>query len=471
MRQNTVLRRTKIICTIGPATNNRKKLENLYMSGMNIVRLNMSHGTLEEHKKIIDDVKKINNEAKYPIAVLLDTQGPEIRTGTLDQELEIKEGQRIWVSVRTNDVEQSSFFIEYEELIDSLGIGDLIRVDNGLINLEVLSKKNKQLECLVIDGGILKSKRHVNLPGVRVNLPALTQKDKRDIRFGLEQGVDFIALSFVRQAVDIKQLKDILVDEGKHVKIIAKIEDQQGLDNLEEIVEEADGVMIARGDLGVEIPIEDLPNVQRIIGKACHRKGKRIIVATHMLESMIMNPIPTRAEVTDIANAVYEGVDAVMLSGETAVGKYPEKSVQMLDKVVRKSEHIDHLLKVTPLLDQTSQQGLALAGVDLAERISASGIVVMTRTGIVADLVTNARPFQVPIFTFTNNIKVMHDLSLNRSVFPYLMDFDRNPEDLVQIAINLLLQENTISIGNEVVVISEPIQGQSDALSLEVRKV
>jgi pyruvate kinase len=272
--------------------------------------------------------------------VLLDTQGPEIRTGDITKELELKNGSVITISVRDSiDVEESSFHINYDDLMNTVDVGDRITVDNGIINLQVLKKNdNSTMDCKVIDGGILKSKRHVNLPGIRVNLPAITKKDRADILFGMEQQVDFIALSFVREANDILELKELMGDKAGKIKIIAKIEDQLGVKNIDEIIVAADGIMVARGDLGVEINVAELPNVQRRIVQLCAEAGKRVIVATHLLESMIENPIPTRAEVTDVANAIYEEVDAVMLSGETTVGKHPVRCVEQLGEIAEATE-------------------------------------------------------------------------------------------------------------------------------------
>ena len=310
------MQKTRIICTIGPATESYEMLRNMYDTGMDIVRLNMSHGNHESHAKVIKHIKTLNKKVEFPIPILLDTQGPEIRTGDLSTDLDLKQGTVVSITARgPMDVEESSFHIHYDDLIETVKVGDKITVDNGLINLEVLEKEERHMQCRVLDGGVLKSKRHVNLPGIRVNLPAITQKDEKDILFGISHDVDFIALSFVREVEDIRQLKQLMGNKVGKIKIIAKIEDQEGVRNLEEIIRESDGIMVARGDLGVEINLEDLPNVQRKIVRLCAEYGKRVIVATHLLESMIQNPIPTRAEVTDVANAIYEEVDAIMLSG------------------------------------------------------------------------------------------------------------------------------------------------------------
>ena len=292
-------KRTKVICTIGPATESFSMLKQMQKAGMNVARINMSHSDHKSAKKIIDRIKKLNNQVQTPVGVLLDTQGPEIRTGDTSNIVDIKTGEIVTFTIRDNsDVETTSIRVHYDELIDSVSVGTLISLDNGLMNFKVLNKDENQLECKVLDGGKLGSKRHVNLPGIRINLPSVTEKDKKDIAFGLKQDVDFIALSFVRNASDIEDLKKILKSNSKKIKIIAKIEDQEGLSNINEIAESSDGVMVARGDLGIETDLSDLPNIQRKIMSTCARHGKRSIVATHLLESMIDNPTPTRAEVT-----------------------------------------------------------------------------------------------------------------------------------------------------------------------------
>lgn len=453
------MRRTKIICTIGPATDSYDMLHQMADTGMNIVRLNMSHGDHESHAKIIKAIKTLNQKVQYSIPILLDTQGPEIRTGELDNDLELEEGKIILISARPDHVESSSFHINYDELIDTVKVGDKITVDNGLINLEVLKKEKQLMQCRVIDGGTLKSKRHVNLPGIRVNLPAITKKDREDILFGMDQEIDYIALSFVREANDIRQLKTLLDSKADKIKIIAKIEDQEGVKNIDDIIQEADGIMVARGDLGVEINVEDLPNVQRTIVRKCHEQGKRVIVATHLLESMIDNPIPTRAEVTDVANAVYEGVDAVMLSGETTVGKYPLKCIEYLDKIARTSEKEVGLEFQKKLKLKHEKQHFALSAIELAESLDAAGIIVVTRRGRMAQMVTNGRPFKTPVFAFTNDSRTRRQLGLNRGVKAHRINFSSDPEKTLITAFEILKERESLQPGAKLVVISDIIAG------------
>ncbi|MDH5737113.1 MAG: pyruvate kinase [Gammaproteobacteria bacterium] len=465
------MRKTKIICTIGPATASYPMLEKMANAGMDVVRLNMSHGSQESAAEVIKSVQTLNRKRDHSIAILMDTQGPEIRTGDLAGDLELLNGSVVTVSVRdAKSVEESSFHIHYDDLLEALEVGDRITVDNGIINLEVLQKDESGLmKCRVIDGGILKSKRHVNLPGIRVNLPAITKKDREDILFALDQGVDFIALSFVREANDVRQLRKLIAEHGSKARIIAKIEDRSGVDNLDEIIEESDGIMVARGDLGVEINIAELPNVQRTIVRRCAEEGKRVIVATHLLESMIENPIPTRAEVTDVANAIYEEVDAVMLSGETTVGKYPVRCVEQLVSIAETSEKDMGLSFTSALKLKNDKQSLARTAVDLADSLSAKGIVVITRRGFMADYVTNCHPRHSRIYAFTNVSQTRRRLVLNRNLSAYRTAFSTDPEKTLQTAFNTLRARAGFADGDKVVVISDVLEGTGiDAIQIRV---
>ena len=436
-------------------------LEKLAYAGMDIVRLNMSHGDHESAAKVIKSIQTLNRKIAHPIAVMLDTQGPEIRTGDLVKELELKNGSVISISVRDNvDVESSSIHISYADLIDTVSVGDRITVDNGIINFEVLKKNTDgTMKCKVIDGGILKSKRHVNLPGIRVNLPAITKKDRADIQFALEHQVDFIALSFVREAADIRELNQLLGKKIGKIKVIAKIEDQSGVRNLVEILDAADGIMVARGDLGVEINVAEMPNVQRRIVRLCAENGKRVIVATHLLESMIENPIPTRAEVTDVANAIYEEVDAVMLSGETTIGKHPVRCVEQLVEIAQSTESISGLNFTRNLVCLNDKQHLAVTAVNLAESLSAIGIVVITRRGYMADYVTNCHPQKTRIYAFTNDNKTRRRLILNRNLSAFRTAFSNDPEKTLQKAFDVLKSRAGLAEGDKVVVISDILAG------------
>ena len=444
--------RTKVICTIGPATKDLVTLKKLYNNGMNVVRINMSHATHKSAKSVIANIKKINNDPKSkfgPIGILLDTQGPEIRTGDTEHTLDLKVGDEVTLTVRDQiDVETSSIKINYKGLIKSVNPGSKITVDNGLINFEVLSKEEETLLCRVLDGGKLGSKRHVNLPGVRVNMPSITSQDLVDIDFGIKNKVDFIALSFVRDKEDLDKLQKILNKAKSKAKIIAKIENQEGLDNIDEICQSSWGVMVARGDLGIETSLTDLPNIQRRIMHACGKWGKRSIVATHLLESMIENPTPTRAEASDVANAIYEGADAVMLSGETSVGKYP----------------LDY---ATNIISSSDWQHIGITAKHLAEQTNADGIIEITRTGETANLVSNAKPKGFPIYTFTNNKSTYTQLSLIGSSKPYLIGRLNNHDKALEKVISILKEEHDTSESLKFILVSG-IFSESHAEAIQI---
>ena len=465
------MRKTKIVCTIGPVTASFEMLENLAEAGMNIARLNMSHGDHASHALVIKHIRTLNKRLKHPIAIMLDTQGPEIRTGDRAEDLQLSSGDLISIVARgAKDVESSSIQVNYEDLMNDLDVSDFVTVDNGLINLQVLSKENRIMRCKVIDGGVLKSKRHVNLPGIRVNLPAITDKDRRDIEFAKSQEVDFIALSFVRQASDIDDLKILLGAKAEKIKVIAKLEDQEAITNMIEITAASDGIMVARGDLGVEIRLEVLPRIQRRIIRTCAEMGKRVIVATHMLESMIENAMPTRAEVTDVANAIYEEADAIMLSGETTVGRHPIKCVKILDRIARSTESSRGLRFTDNLKLENDKQHIARAAVDLAESISAKAIIVPTRRGRMANWVTNCHPQKPIICAFTNDSRTRRQLVMNHNVLSYRIKFSSDPEKTLSSAAEIMVQRGAFSSQDRVVVISDALAG-SGVEAIQIRQI
>ena len=325
------MRKTKIIATLGPATESEQVLRELIHAGTNVFRLNMSHAPHDWVRMVVPRIRALAAEAKQVIGILMDTQGPAIRTGDLPVKLNLKPRDIFEFTVRgAKNEEAYSVGVNYDGLIDDISVGDTVLVDNGVIHMKVMSKSGHHIKCEVLTEGVMGSRRHINLPGVKVNLPPLTDKDLADVALGCELGVDFVALSFCREGSDVEQLREVLTSHGSSARIVAKVEDQMAVKNLDEIIRVANVIMVARGDLGIECPMEDLPIIQRRIVKRCIRMGRPVIVATHMLESMILNPIPTRAEVTDVANAVFEQADAIMLSGETTVGKYPVKCVEVL---------------------------------------------------------------------------------------------------------------------------------------------
>jgi len=460
---------TKIICTIGPASESHDILADLAAEGMNVARLNFSHGTHNSHQKIIEKIRELNKHRQFPIALLLDTQGPEIRTG--EREMKLVPGARVSVNTPPNEEKEGSLYVNYPHLIDDLEIGNNISIDGGLMCLEVLAKTEKDLECEVIYGGSVMGHRHVNLPGTIVKLPGITETDKQDILFGIEQNVDIIALSFVRNAETIREVRDLLGESAEHIKLIAKIENQEGVDRLKEIVKEADGVMVARGDLGIEVEMEEVPQIQRRIAFLCAKYGKRLIVATQMLESMIENPVPTRAEVTDVANAVFEQADAIMLSGETSVGKYPVRSVRTLAKIARRTEDFPGVKFTENLLKSKNGQHIAESAIQIATNLKIRAVVVITRTGRGAGYLSNLRPHKINIYSFTNSPSVLSSMTLYRGVFPFLMEFQENPEGSIQDALRVLHEKEGFEAEEKVVVLANILTGEGFCTSLQIRSI
>jgi pyruvate kinase len=466
-------RKTKIICTIGPATMSSEMIEKLALAGMNIARLNMSHGDHKFHGDVIKKIKNVNRKLKHPIAILLDTQGPEIRTGDVNAELDLKIGEIFTFHIIPGlESEAKSVFVNYSDIVNDLKEGDKVTVDNGLINLVVLEKKEKELVCRVLDGGKLGSRKHINLPGIRVNLPSITAKDKRDILFGLEQDIDFVALSFVRTPDDVLELRKFIEDNNGHARIVSKIEDQEAVKYYKQIIEVSDGVMIARGDLGVEVEIQELPIIQRKIIKECAIQGKPVIVATHLLESMIQFPSPTRAEVTDVANAVFEESDAIMLSGETASGKYPEKCVEMLNKIALRVENsgggVGYIKERIP---RNQKEELAKAAALLADSLKVPAVIVITRRGTTAMNLAGFHPEYPVIHAFTNMTSVRRKLWLHRGILPYRMDFSSDPEKTIIAAIDTIKKNDMVSVGDKVVILSDIIAGTDRVETIQIREV
>src|SRR5664279_2151486 len=379
------LRKTKIVATLGPATDSAEMIGKLVDAGVNIFRLNMSHAPHDWVSRVVPDIRAEAAARKKFIGIMMDTQGPAIRTGDIGVPLDLQPGQKFILTVRgERDLEEHSVDVNYENFVNDINVGDVVLVDNGAIQMKVLAKSGNKVECEVLTAGTLGSRRHINLPGVKVSLPALTAKDIKDVKLGLELNVDFIALSFVREARDLLQLREMFEEGKPHPFVIAKIEDQEAIKNLESIVHEADGIMVARGDLGIEIPYEELPIVQRRIVKTCLCHGKPVIVATHMLESMIESPMPTRAEVTDVANAIFEEADAIMLSGETTVGKYPLKCIEVFDKIARRIERSGGAHYFDHAEFSSARQKLVKSAVVMANELQSAAILVITRSGNMA---------------------------------------------------------------------------------------
>ncbi len=450
-------RRTKIIATLGPATNHPDTIARLLEAGVNVFRLNMSHATHEQARADTENIRAIAEKLGRNVAVLMDTQGPAIRTGELSTELNLEPGQVIALTVRGEQSEEyTSVDVNYDDLVNDINVGDVVVVDNGTIKLKVLKKKRNQLECEVLTEGKLGSRRHINLPGVRVNLPALTDKDIADIELGIEIGVDWFAMSFVRQPEDVQRLRAILDYRKAPQKICAKLEDQQGVSNIDGIIQVADAVMIARGDLGIEIPFEDLPPLQRKVVKRCLHHGRPVIVATHMLESMVNSPTPTRAEVTDVANAVFEQADAIMLSGETSVGKYPLAAVEAMDRIARRIERSGGANYARQAETQDIHAKIVRQAADLANDLHASALVVFSRTGRMAHHAAWTRLLRTKMFAFTNNPILLPQLNLLWGLTPIFMDFnERDPNQTVRDAANILLHRRLVESGSTVVFVTE----------------
>src|SRR5437762_4558464 len=379
------MRKTKIIATLGPATDSPEMLGQLIGTGVNVFRINMSHALHDWVHRVVRDIRAAAEERHVSVGIMMDTQGPAIRTGDLPAALDLKPGQKFTLTVRgERSEEQRSVDVNYENFVKDINVDDVVLLDNGAIQMKVLAKQGNKVECEVLTEGTLGSRRHINLPGVKVSLPALTSKDLGDVEIGLQLGVDYIALSFVREAKDIQQLKAVVERGQLRPYIVAKIEDQQAVKNLQEIVAEADAIMVARGDLGIEVPFEELPIIQRKIVKTCLRVGKPVIVATHMLESMIESPMPTRAEVTDVANAVFEQTDAIMLSGETTVGKYPVKCVEVFDRISRRIERSGGVNYFEHAQLNAPRQKLVKSAVMMANELKAEAVLVVTWRGSMA---------------------------------------------------------------------------------------
>jgi pyruvate kinase len=457
------VRKTKIIATLGPATDSPEMIGKLIDSGLNIVRVNMSHGTHEWVRRIVQDIRAAAAERGLRIGILMDTQGPAIRTGDLPAVLDLKPGQKFTLTVRgEKSEEEHSVDVNYENFINDISVGDTVLLDNGEIHMRVLAKFKNKIECEVLTPGKLGSRRHINLPGVRVSLPALTAKDLADVALGLELEVDFLALSFVREAKDIRQLKAVIENAKRRPLIVAKIEDQQAVLNINEIISESDAIMVARGDLGIECPYEELPIIQRRIVKACLRVGKPVIVATHMLESMIENPMPTRAEITDVANAVYEQADAIMLSGETTVGKYPLKCLEVFDRVSRRIERSGGANFQLRAELSTQRQKLLKSAVVMANEVKAAGLIVFTLNGNMARYAAWMRPDHSPIFAICEEEAVADSLTLNWAITSFHIPFRTiDPNENIRKALARLSETHHLSTGQMVVIVSQIVTGDS----------
>lgn len=469
-------RRTKIIFTLGPATDSEAMLEKLIAAGADIVRLNMAHASHDWTRTVVRRIRAVSERLGREVAVMMDIKGPEIRTGDLAAPIELQPGEIFDFTVkpgadRENAEEVRSVDVNYQDLVNDIKVGDTVLVDNGLIRLEVLAKDHAHIRCRVLIPGQLSSRRHINLPGVTVNLPSFTAKDRADSLVGLEEGIDFLALSFVRTAADITLLRDFLAEQKSKVRIIAKIEDQSAITHLNDIVRACDGLMVARGDLGIECPLEELPVIQRRAVRSCLAQGRPVIVATHMLESMITQPVPTRAEITDVANAVYELADCVMLSGETTVGKYPLECVQTLDRIARRIETEEDTDPREPAVFTGERMKVLHSAVVLANQVPGSKILTFTRHGFMAHGLAALRPVHSPILAFTPHVQLLRQLRLLRAVEPHLMPFASEPDITIENAIIHLQRLGRVSPGDKLVVATDILSQDRLVDSVQLRTV
>ncbi|HEX3624371.1 MAG TPA: pyruvate kinase [Verrucomicrobiae bacterium] len=471
--QRGSVRRTKIISTLGPATDSAEMIGKLIDAGVNIFRLNMSHAPHDWVRRVVSDIRASSAARKTFTGIMMDTQGPAIRTGDLGVPLDLQPGQKFTLTVRgERDLEQHSVDVNYENFINDISVGDVVLIDNGAIEMKVLVKSGNKVECEVLTEGKLGSRRHINLPGVKVSLPALTAKDIKDVKLGIELRVDFFALSFVREARDLLQLRELFEDKQNPPFVIAKIEDQEAIKNLEAIVQEADGIMVARGDLGIEIPYEELPIVQRRIVKTCLRIGRPVIVATHMLESMIESPMPTRAEVTDVANAVFEEADAIMLSGETTVGKYPLKCIEVFDRIATRTERSGSAEFHQAAELMTARQKLVKSAVVMANELKAAAILVFTRHGSMARYASWMRPHYSPIYAICDNDLCANELTLNWGITGFVMPFDFiDPQNTVENALKNMAEQGKLHKGATVVIIGAISVGTEIVDAVQMRVV
>ena len=452
------MKKTKIICTMGPSSDSREVMKSLMESGMDIARFNFSHGTHEEQKKRLDQLKSLREELDLPVAALLDTKGPEIRTGLLEgrRKVSLAEGQEYVLTTRDVVGDGRTGHINYDGLNQDVACGNRILIDDGLIELEVKEVKGTDIVCTVINGGELGERKGVNVPNVKIKLPSLTDKDKEDIQFGIREGFDFIAASFVRSPEAILEIKGILEEAGSSMQVIAKIENAEGLENLDEIIAVSDGIMVARGDLGVEVPAEQVPHIQKTMIRKCNMACKPVITATQMLDSMIRNPRPTRAEVTDVANAVYDGTDVVMLSGETAAGKYPVEALDMMVHICEASEkYLDtgaYRQRRVSAENQTNiSNAVCYSSVSTAHSLHAKVIIAPSISGYTTRLLSKWRPCE-QIIGLSPSATAVRQMQIYWGVKPYQAKRADSTDLLIESSLDLLKEKGVIQDGDIVVV-------------------
>lgn len=451
------MRKTKIVCTLGPSCNNEEIMRKLVMAGMDVARVNFSHGSHEEHKGRIDLLKRVRDSIGRPVALLLDTKGPEIRTGRFKNEgVVLTTGETFVLTPEEIIGDQHKVSITYRELYKDVKKGSRILVDDGLIELEVDQIKGKDICCTIINGGKVGNNKGINVPGAEIHLPSVTKQDIEDIQFGIENDIDFIAASFVRTADDVAEIKKILEKNGGHgIKIISKIENRQGIKNIDEIIMVSDGIMVARGDLGVEIPVEEVPIVQKMLIEKCYRNGKPVITATQMLDSMIRNPRPTRAEASDVANAIYDGTSVIMLSGETAAGKYPVETLKTMSRIAEKAENsmdywkrfLSAQFEMLPTITNAISHATCTTAMDL----KASAIITVTKSGHTARMISRFRP-DCPIIATTVSPKVQRQMSLSWGVIPFLVREATSTDEMFDMGVVKALESGLVKNGDLTVI-------------------
>ncbi len=452
MEQHFKERKTKIVCTLGPSSDDKEQIRKMHEKGMNVARLNFSHGTHEYHKRIMDSIRELNKGLDIPIGMMLDTKGPELRIGRFKEPVFLKEDTEI--TLTTEDLEFSDdkrISVIYKDMPSLVDKGSMIYIADGTIELKVDSVEDKDIRCTVSIGGEVSTRKNISVPGAKIMLPAISKEDEYDIIFGIENGIDFIAQSFVSTAEDVKRLRELLKRENsEHIHIIAKIESSQALENIDEIIKESDGVMVARGDLGVQIPIENIPSVQKSIIKKCNIAGKPVITATQMLESMTKNPRPTRAEATDVANAILDGTDAIMLSAETASGKYPLKSVEVMDRIAKKTEQTLKNTKIATWVEESDKEykltitdSLSRSVCETARDLEATAIVTCTSTGHTARQISRHRPIN-PIIAVTPNENEFKKLVLTWGVKPLLIEYPEDTDELINISLRAIKERGYV---------------------------
>ena len=433
------MRKTKIVCTLGPATDREGVLRQMILAGMNVARFNFSHGTHEEHKKRYDEVDRLRTRYDLPIATLLDTKGPEIRTMNFKEgSVILKEGQEFFLTTKEIEGTEEGCSVTYADLPHDVKVGAPILIDDGLIAMEVIHKTDTTVYCKVKNGGKVSNHKGINLPGTEISMPFMSDRDKSDLLFGIENDFDFVAASFTRTADDIREMRQFLADNGgKDIRIIAKIENAQGVENIDEIIAVSDGIMVARGDMGVEIPNEEVPVIQKVIIKKVYEAGKIVITATQMLDSMMHNPRPTRAETTDVANAIYDGTSAVMLSGETAAGAYPVESLQTMIRIAERIEEDINYRQRFRHIDFNEHDDITAAishaSVMLAHDMGARAIITVTKSGFTARMISRFRP-AFPIIGFTPDRKSWRQMNLSWGVTPLMLELKNDTMELLNSA-------------------------------------